>query len=71
MEQERIIDLVKKIMDTRYLLEPTDKLIMELQSLVTFSEVGDLFFTDRSQNYISDRIIDYEKRKKITYQNKN
>lgn len=51
-------------MDKRYLLEPTDKLIMELQSLVTFPDVGDLFYTDRGNEYISDRIIDYENRKK-------
>ncbi|WHY79968.1 hypothetical protein QNH20_12845 [Neobacillus sp. WH10] len=64
MKQERIRKLVKEIMDKRYLLEPTDKLIMELQSLVTFPDVGDLFYTDRGNEYISDRIIDYENRKK-------
>lgn len=64
MNQERIRELVKEIMDKRYLLEPTDKLIMELQSLVTFPDVGDLFYTDRGHEYISDRIIDYENRKK-------
>ncbi|MBU7592615.1 hypothetical protein [Metabacillus halosaccharovorans] len=64
MEEVKVRDLVKEIMDTRYLLEPKDKLIMELQLLVTFPDVGDLFFTDRGHNYISDRIIDYEQRKK-------
>ena len=64
MKQERIRELVKEIMDKRYLLEPTDKLIMELQSLVTFPNVGDLFYADRGHEYISDRIIDYENRKK-------
>lgn len=37
---------------------------MELQSLVTFPNVGDLFYADRGHEYISDRIIDYENRKK-------
>ena len=64
MKQARIRKLVEEIMEQRYLLEPTDKLITELQSLVTFPDVGDLFYTDQDYVYISNRIIDYENRKK-------
>ncbi|MEH7356861.1 hypothetical protein V7150_25470 [Neobacillus drentensis] len=64
MKQESIRKLVKEVMDKRYLLEPTDKLIMELQSLVTFPDVSDLFYTDHGYEYISNRIFDYENRKK-------
>jgi hypothetical protein len=51
-------------MEQIYLLKPDDKLITELQSLVTFPDVGDLFYIDRDYEYISNRIIDYENRKK-------
>ncbi|WP_397538204.1 hypothetical protein [Rummeliibacillus pycnus] len=64
MKQARIRKLVEEIMEKRYLLEPTDKLITELKSFVTFPDVGDLFYTDRDYEYINDRIIDYENRKK-------
>lgn len=64
MKQKRIRKLVKEIVEKRYLLELTDKLIMELQSLVTFPDVGDLFYADHGHEYISNRIIDYENRKK-------
>ena len=64
MKQTRIKELVEEIMEKRYLLEPIDQLIKELQSLVTFPNVGDLFFIDRNDEYIFKRIIDYENRKK-------
>lgn len=64
MKQTRIRKLVEEIMKQRYLLEPTDELITELQSLVTFPNVGDLFYTDQDHIYISNRIIDYENREK-------
>ncbi|MED4137364.1 hypothetical protein P4652_03705 [Priestia megaterium] len=64
MKETRIRKLVEEIMEQRYLLKPDDKLITELQSLVTFPDVGDLFYIDRDYEYISNRIIDYENRKK-------
>lgn len=64
MKQSRIKQLVEEIMEKRYLLEPIDQLIKELQSLVTFPDVGDLFYIDRNDEYIFNRIIDYENRKK-------
>ncbi|MED4401584.1 hypothetical protein [Metabacillus fastidiosus] len=64
MKQARIRKLVQEIRKKTYLLEPTDTLITELQSLVTFPDVGDLFYTDQDHEYISNRIIDYENRKK-------
>ncbi|MGN7115850.1 hypothetical protein [Lysinibacillus odysseyi] len=51
-------------MEKRYLLEPVDKLIAELQMTVAFPGIRELFYTDREHGYISNRIIDYENRKK-------
>ncbi|WP_427125620.1 hypothetical protein ACQCPQ_13780 [Priestia megaterium] len=64
MKETRIRKLVEEIMEQRYLLKPDDKLITELQSLVTFLDVGNLSYIDRDYEYISNRIIDYENRKK-------
>ncbi|MED4532565.1 hypothetical protein ABET51_09185 [Metabacillus fastidiosus] len=64
MRQARIRKLVQEIRKKTYLLEPADTLITELQSLVTFPDVGNLFYTDQDHEYISNRIIDYENRKK-------
>jgi len=52
MKETRIRKLVEEIMEQRYLLKPDDKLITELQSLVTFPDVGDLFYIDRDYEYI-------------------
>ncbi|TKI63150.1 hypothetical protein FC756_18785 [Lysinibacillus mangiferihumi] len=71
MKQARIRELVEEIMEQKYLLEPADNLIAELQSLVTFPDVGDLFYTDRDYAYISNRIIDYENREKDNLSKKN
>lgn len=71
MKQVRIRKLVEDLMEQRYLLEPTDKLITELQSLVTFPNVGDLFYIDQDHVYISNRIIDYENRKKDSLSKKD
>ncbi len=57
-------------MEKRYLLEPVDKLIAELQMIVAFPGVRDLFYTDREHEYISNRIIDYEHRKKGDFSKK-
>ncbi|WP_217993012.1 e9imm peptide [Brevibacillus laterosporus] len=64
MQEDRIRQLVKDITDQKFLLEPTEELIVELQSMVSFPDVEDLFYTDHGYQYISNRLIDYEKRQK-------
>lgn len=71
MKQTKIRQQVEEIIKQRNLLEPSDKLIVELQSLVTFSDVAGLFYSEQNYDYISNRIIDYENRKKTTFLKKS
>lgn len=64
MNEAAIRKKVEDIMEKRYLLEPVDELIAELQMTVAFPGIRELFYTDREQGYISNRIMDYENRKK-------
>lgn len=64
MQVDRIRQLVKEITDKKFLLESTDQLITELQSIVSFPSVEDLFYTDHGDEYISNRLIDFESRQK-------
>jgi len=70
MKQTKIRQQVEEIIKQRTLLEPSDKLIVELQSLVTFSDVAGLFYSEQNYDYISNRIIDYENRKKDNFSKK-
>lgn len=70
MKQTKIRQQVEEIIKQRNLLEPSDKLIVELQSLVTFSDVAGLFYSEQNYDYISNRIIDYENRKKDNFSKK-
>lgn len=57
-------------MEKRYLQEPVDELIAELQMTVAFPGIRELFYTDREHEYISNRIIDYENRRKDGFSKK-
>ncbi|WP_461673116.1 hypothetical protein [Priestia megaterium] len=70
MKQTKIRQQVEEIIKQRNLLEPSDKLIVELQSLVTFSDVAGLFYSEQNYDYISNRIIDYENREKDNFSKK-
>ncbi|MCM3793762.1 hypothetical protein [Priestia megaterium] len=70
MKQTKIRQQVEEMIKQRNLLEPSDKLIVELQSLVTFSDVAGLFYSEQNYDYISNRIIDYENRKKDNFSKK-
>ncbi|MCP1446934.1 hypothetical protein ACFX4Y_10960 [Priestia sp. YIM B13446] len=70
MKQTKIRQQVEEIIKQRTLLEPSDKLIVELQPLVTFPDVAGLFYSDQNYDYISNRIIDYENRKKDNFSKK-
>ncbi|MED3999194.1 hypothetical protein [Priestia aryabhattai] len=70
MKQTKIRQQVEEIIKQRNLLEPSDKLIVELQSFVTFSDVAGLFYSEQNYDYISNRIIDYENRKKDNFSKK-
>ncbi|GAB1764607.1 hypothetical protein [Priestia megaterium] len=70
MKQTKIRQQAEEIIKQRNLLEPSDKLIVELQSLVTFSDVAGLFYSEQNYDYISNRIIDYENRKKDNFSKK-
>ncbi|MED4726901.1 hypothetical protein P9597_01895 [Aneurinibacillus migulanus] len=71
MQETRIRELVKEISDKRFLSETTDELVKELETIVSFPGVEDLFYSDHGDKYISDRLIDYEKRKKPLLQELN